>query len=37
MILNETRIVNTTEDDLHFIYWLFEEAIRYQQKNGYTA
>jgi GNAT superfamily N-acetyltransferase len=37
MIPNETRIVNTTENDLPFIYWLFEEAISYQQKNGYTA
>lgn len=30
------RIINTTKDDLGFIYWLFEEAISYQKKNGYT-
>ena len=34
---NGIRIINTTEDDLSFIYWLFEEAISYQKRNGYTA
>ena len=33
----KVRIVNTIPDDLTFIYWLFEEAIRYQKKNGYPA
>ena len=33
--MNTISIVNTTEEDLPFIYWLFEEAISYQNKNGY--
>jgi RimJ/RimL family protein N-acetyltransferase len=34
---NETRIVNTTREDESFIYWLFDQAIHYQQQNGYPA
>jgi hypothetical protein len=30
-------ILNTTEADKTFIYWLFDQAISYQQKNGFPA
>jgi GNAT superfamily N-acetyltransferase len=30
-------IVHTTEADLPIIYWLFEEAIAYQQRQGYIV
>ncbi|HEY0610843.1 MAG TPA: GNAT family N-acetyltransferase [Chitinophaga sp.] len=33
----QASIVNTTEADKTFIYWLFDQAISYQQKNGYPA
>jgi len=31
----EYGVENTTLNDLGFIYWLYEEAIKYQKKNGY--
>lgn len=37
METSEIRIVNTTAEDINFVYWLFEEAINYQKKNGYPA
>lgn len=30
-------IVNTSSDDLEFVYWLFDEAIAYQQRNDYPV
>lgn len=33
---HEYKIENTTEDDLEFIFWLFEKAIAYQKKKGYN-
>jgi ribosomal protein S18 acetylase RimI-like enzyme len=33
----QTRIVNTTDADKPLIYWLFDQAISYQQKNGFPA
>lgn len=30
-------IVNTTDADKTFIYWLFDQAISYQQKHGYPT
>lgn len=33
----ETHIVNTSPDDLQFIFQLFEESIQYQEKNGYPV
>lgn len=35
--MDTISIVNTTEGDLPFVYWLFDEAISYQKKNGYSA
>jgi ribosomal protein S18 acetylase RimI-like enzyme len=29
------EIKNTSESDIDFIYWLFEQAILYQKKNNY--
>ena len=29
------HVENTTPNDLNFIYWLYEEAIKYQKKNNY--
>lgn len=34
---NETRIMNTGPEDEPLIYWLFDQAIQYQQRNGYPA
>jgi len=31
------KIVNTTKNDLKFIYWLFEMAIAYQKRKNYTV
>ncbi len=31
------KIVNTTSNDLEFIYWLFDEAIAYQKRNNYPV
>ena len=31
------RIVNTQPSDLPFIYWLYDEAIAYQKRNGYPT
>ena len=31
------KIVNTNEADLDFVFWLFDEAIKYQIKNHYTV
>ena len=31
------KIENTTEQDLEFIYWLYEEAILYQQQMKYNV
>lgn len=31
------QIENTSPEDLNFIYWLFEEAIAYQEKNNYVG
>ena len=31
------QIINTTKDDLEFIYFLFEEAIAYQQRKNYPG
>ena len=36
-IKNSYRVVNTTTDDLLFIYWMFEEAIAYQKRNNYSG
>lgn len=33
----QVSIVPTTEADKPFIYWLFDQAISYQQKHGYPA
>ena len=33
----EPIIINTEKTDLHFIYWLFDEAIAYQQRNQYPV
>ena len=30
-------IVNTQQEDLPFIYWLFDEAIAYQKRNNYPV
>jgi len=35
--MDSFRVVNTTFSDLDFIYWLFEEAIKYQRKNNYPV
>lgn len=34
---NDYQIVNTLEEDLEFTYQLFEEAIAYQQRKGYSV
>lgn len=31
------KIANTTEEDLDFVFWLFDEAIKYQRKNNYPV
>lgn len=31
------RITNTTPEDLDLVYWLFGQAILYQQQHGYPA
>lgn len=31
------RIVHTTPEDLNLVYWLFDQAILYQQQHGYPA
>ena len=31
------KIVNTTNEDLNIIYWLFEQAMELQGKNGYKV
>lgn len=31
------RIINTTHEDLDLVYWLFDQAILYQQQHGYPA
>lgn len=31
------RIINTLPEDLHLVYWLFEQAILYQRQHGYPA
>ena len=33
----EYKIVNTTEHDLDFIFWMFEEAIVYQKRKNYPV
>ena len=33
----EYKIVNTTEDDLDFIFWMFEEAIEYQKRKNFPV
>lgn len=33
--MNAFKIINTTKQDLEFIYSLFEEAIAYQQRKNY--
>jgi ribosomal protein S18 acetylase RimI-like enzyme len=35
-MLHEYKIENTTEGDLEFIFWLFEEAIAYQKRKKYN-
>ena len=35
--MSATRIVHTTHEDEPLIYWLFDQAIHYQQQNGYPA
>ena len=32
-----THIINTTHEDLPLVYWLFDQAILYQQQHGYPA
>jgi DNA-binding MarR family transcriptional regulator/GNAT superfamily N-acetyltransferase len=34
-LISDLCIVNTTLDDLHLVYWLFDQAIVYQQQHGY--
>jgi hypothetical protein len=36
-IFTPYQIINTTESDLPFIYWMFDEAAAYQQKNNYPV
>lgn len=36
-MLPEYKIVNTSADDLEFIYWLFDEAIAYQKRKNYIV
>ena len=36
-MLPEYKIENTTESDLEFIFWLFEEAIAYQKRKNYNV
>jgi ribosomal protein S18 acetylase RimI-like enzyme len=36
-ILTQYQIIDTTESDLPFIYWMFDEAAAYQQKNNYPV
>ena len=35
--MNAFKIINTTKQDLRFIYSLFEEAIAYQQRKNYPV
>jgi GNAT superfamily N-acetyltransferase len=35
--MNSYKIVNTTSNDLEFIYWLFDEAIAYQKRKNYSV
>ena len=35
--MNAFKIINTTKQDLGFIYSLFEEAIAYQQRKNYPV
>lgn len=36
MLSSAIQIINTTGDDLEFIFHLFESAISYQKANGYN-
>lgn len=36
-IADDIKIVNTTKDDLDTIFWLFEQAMELQGKNGYKV
>jgi GNAT superfamily N-acetyltransferase len=33
--MSSYKILNTTEQDLEFVYFLFDEAIKYQEKHKY--
>jgi len=35
--MSSLKILNTTINDLDFIYYLFEEAIKYQKNNNYNT
>ena len=34
---NAYEVTNTTLDDLEFVYWMYQEAIKYQKKNKYIS
>ncbi len=34
---DDIKIINTTNDDLDIVFWLFEEAMELQGKNGYKV
>ena len=35
--MDSYNIVNTTKDDLEFVYWLFDEAMAYQERKNYPV
>ncbi len=35
--MEDYTVENTTRADIDFIYWLFDEAISYQKKNGFSV